>query len=111
MKFAKAARKIAKTFSWSVPGTVFGIVLVAFLGVPSKFEACNFVRSAACVVVFMPEMFDCDFAWKTYTDVPPDWPAYKNTVYAAESDTETSIGYLLQTFPMHFLVTTSALHA
>ena len=61
-----ALGKIAKSYYWGLAPAIYGIALAGVFGQQIYADACRFVKSSACVVVYLPELFKCDFSVPSY---------------------------------------------
>jgi hypothetical protein len=68
---------------------VMGMCSWLFMG-----EACRFVRSEECSVVYLPDMFVCDYSYTTYIPTPG------TSVHNAKTETDTSLSTVLTKFPV-----------
>ena len=76
-----------------MPTVLGGIFITAILGTWIQRDACNFVKSAACVVRYLPDDFTCDYAHESYIPKPGI------SVHYAETKTDTSVKGNMETHP------------
>ena len=70
-RISMACGHVARVLLIGVPSAFFGVTYASCVGYLIRNEACNFVQSAACVVVYIPELFKCDFSFASYAPRNP----------------------------------------
>ena len=65
-KAQSAPGKILISLQLGLPITLVGFIIFYTFGSRIREESCRFVQSPACVVVYRPDLFQCDFVYADY---------------------------------------------